>query len=383
MSKTVSAVVVCAGSSVRMGGTDKIFSEINGVPVFIRTLAACAACAQICEIVVVAKPESFDRVRTEIERFGISKTCCLTKGGNTRAESVRNGVLSAKGEYVAVMDGARPMIKPQQIERTCRAAFECGAAALGVPVTDTVKRIDDNADIVLTVDRKNLVRIQTPQVFLRAEYLELSAKALETDVEFTDDCAVYEYYGKRVKTVFGTNENIKITVKEDLDICSRLCGAGAVRVGHGYDVHRLMYGRELWLCGEKIDFDMGLDGHSDADVALHALIDALLGAAALGDIGTLFPDSDPKYKGISSMLLLKSAAQKVLDRFSVINCDITIIAQKPRLSGYIPQMRSNISGVLGVLPGTVNVKATTEEKLGFTGSLEGIAAHAVCSLMQK
>ena len=273
--------------------------------------------------------------------------------------------------------------KAQQIERTCRAAFECGAAALGVPVTDTVKRIDDNADIVLTVDRKNLVRIQTPQVFLRAEYLELSAKALETDVEFTDDCAVYEYYGKRVKTVFGTNENIKITVKEDLDICSRLCGAGAVRVGHGYDVHRLMYGRELWLCGEKIDFDMGLEGHSDADVALHALIDALLGAAALGDIGTLFPDSDPKYKGISSMLLLKSAAQKVLDRFSVINCDITIIAQKPRLSGYIPQMRSNISGVLGVLPGTVNVKATTEEKLGFTGSLEGIAAHAVCSLMQK
>ena len=383
MSKTVSAVVVCAGSSVRMGGTDKIFSEINGVPVFIRTLAACAACAQICEIVVVAKLESFERVRTEIERFGISKTCCLTKGGNTRAESVRNGVLSAKGEYVAVMDGARPMIKPQQIERTCRAAFECGAAALGVPVTDTVKRIDDNADIVLTVDRKNLVRIQTPQVFLRAEDLELSAKALETDVEFTDDCAVYEYYGKRVKTVFGTNENIKITVKEDLDICSRLCGAGAVRVGHGYDVHRLMYGRELWLCGEKIDFDMGLDGHSDADVALHALIDALLGAAALGDIGTLFPDSDPKYKGISSMLLLKSAAQKVLDRFSVINCDITIIAQKPRLSGYIPQMRSNISGVLGVLPGTVNVKATTEEKLGFTGSLEGIAAHAVCSLMQK
>ena len=383
MSKTVSAVVVCAGSSVRMGGTDKIISEINGVPVFIRTLAACAACAQICEIVVVAKLESLERVRTEIERFGISKTCCLTKGGNTRAESVRNGVLSAKGEYVAIMDGARPMIKPQQIERTCRAAFECGAAALGVPVTDTVKRIDDNADIVLTVDRKNLVRIQTPQVFLRAEYLELSAKALETDVEFTDDCAVYEYYGKRVKTVFGTNENIKITVKEDLDICSRLCGAGAVRVGHGYDVHRLMYGRELWLCGEKIDFDMGLDGHSDADVALHALIDALLGAAALGDIGTLFPDSDPKYKGISSMLLLKSAAQKVLDRFSVINCDITIIAQKPRLSGYIPQMRSNISGVLGVLPGTVNVKATTEEKLGFTGSLEGIAAHAVCSLMQK
>ena len=192
MSKTVSAVVVCAGSSVRMGGTDKIFSEINGVPVFIRTLAACAACAQICEIVVVAKLESFERVRTEIERFGISKTCCLTKGGNTRAESVRNGVLSAKGEYVAVMDGARPMIKPQQIERTCRAAFECGAAALGVPVTDTVKRIDDNADIVLTVDRKNLVRIQTPQVFLRAEYLELSAKALETDVEFTDDCNRYK-----------------------------------------------------------------------------------------------------------------------------------------------------------------------------------------------
>ena len=156
-----------------------------------------------------------------------------------------------------------------------------------------------------------------------------------------------------------------------------------LRIGHGYDVHRLTEGRALILGGVTIPYEKGLLGHSDADVLTHAVMDALLGAAALGDIGTLFPDSDQKYKGISSMLLLKSAAQKVLDRFSVINCDITIIAQKPRLSGYIPQMRSNISGVLGVLPGTVNVKATTEEKLGFTGALEGIAAHAVCSLMQK
>lgn len=153
-----------------------------------------------------------------------------------------------------------------------------------------------------------------------------------------------------------------------------------MRIGHGYDVHKFAKDRELWLCGEKIDFEMGLLGHSDADVALHALTDAMLGAAAMGDIGKLFPDTDPKYKGISSITLLKSAAEKIFSKYTFGNCDITIIAQKPKLSPYIQKMRKNIADALQVDIDSVNVKATTEEGLGFTGSLEGISAHAVCVL---
>lgn len=383
MDKTVSAVVVCAGNSSRMGGTDKIFSEINGVPVIIKTLLACCSGELINEIIIVSKPESFERIRCAAESFGVNKPIILTSGGSTRAESVRNGVERASCEYVAVMDGARPLIKPQHIDITCRAAYEYGAAALGVPMTDTVKRTNADGVIIGTVDRSDLIRIQTPQVFKREEYLELAKKALMTDIEFTDDCSVYEFFGKDVKIVVGSNDNIKITVKDDLEMCRRLCNECSVRTGHGYDVHRLEPGRELWLCGEKIEFEMGLLGHSDADVALHALIDAMLGAASMGDIGTLFPDSDDRYKGISSMLLLKEAAARVFEKYSFCNCDITIVAQRPKLLSFIPKMRENISSALGASADAVSVKATTEERLGFTGALEGISAHAVCTLCSK
>lgn len=383
MSKEVSAVVVCAGNSSRMGGVDKIFSYINGVPVIIRTLAACCKSSFLKEIVVVAKKESFKRICNEIDKFGIDKPCVMAQGGNVRALSVRNGVLAAHCEYVAIMDGARPLIRPENIDITCSAAFEFGAAALGVPMNDTVKRIDGDGNILDTVDRQNLLRIQTPQVFLRSEYLELSEKAAAVDKEFTDDCSIYEYFGRQVKTVLGSDDNLKITVRDDLDICSRLCSVSSVRVGHGYDVHRLEKERELWLCGERINFEMGLSGHSDADVAVHALIDAMLGAAAMGDIGQLFPDSDDRYKGISSIALLKSAAADVFTEFTFGNCDITIVAQKPKLAQYIPKMRVNIAKALGVSLDLVSVKATTEESLGFTGALEGISAHAVCTLYVK
>ncbi len=156
-----------------------------------------------------------------------------------------------------------------------------------------------------------------------------------------------------------------------------------VRVGHGYDVHRFKEGRKLWLCGEKIDYEFGLDGHSDADVALHALTDAILGAAAFGDIGTHFPDTDAQYKGISSIILLKRAYDSVRKNYTFGQCDVTIIAQKPKLAPYIAKMRENIANALETDISNVNVKATTEEKLGFTGRLEGISAHAVCTLYKK
>lgn len=383
MDKSVSAVVVCAGSSARMGGIDKIFSAVNGVPVIILTLLACCRSKSITDIVIVSKHENFERIVELCVSYGITKPYVLVEGGPERAFSVKNGIVRSKCRYVAVMDGARPLVRAEDIDAVCAMAAEYGAAALGVPVTDTIKRVEESGNIIKTVDRTGLVRIQTPQVFERIEYIRLLEKALLTDMRFTDDCSVYEYFGRPVKMVRGREDNLKITVKEDLDICSRLCGMTSMRIGHGYDVHRLEKGRELWLCGEKIEFSLGLAGHSDADVAIHALIDAMLGAAAMGDIGKLFPDSDDKYKNISSIFLLKTAAEKVFEKYRFCNCDITIVAQKPKLSEHISDMVSNISKALQVPADRISVKATTEEKLGFTGSLEGISAHAVCLLEYK
>lgn len=380
MEKTVTAVVVCAGNASRMGGINKIFAKVDGIPVLARTLRACEQSRNITDIVIVTKQTDFEAVNEIKMLYGIKKQVLCANGGQTRVHSVLNGVGMASGDYVAIMDGARPLVDPFHIDNTCAAAFECGAAALGVKMTDTVKRVSDGV-ITDTVDRSDLARIQTPQVFEREKYERLAKTALESGCEFTDDCSVYEHFGLPVQIVYGSDRNVKVTVKEDLEICERLVkDMRHVRAGHGYDVHKLVKDRELWLCGEKIEFELGLDGHSDADVALHALTDALLGAAAMGDIGKLFPDNDPKYKGISSIILLKTAAEKVFSKYTFVNCDVTIIAQKPKLAPHIQRMRENIANALGTDIDNVSVKATTEEKLGFTGNLQGISAHAVCSI---
>lgn len=384
MSKTVSAVVVCAGNATRMQGIDKIFAKVCGKPVILWTLENCQKSTTITDIIVVTKPENKERITDLAIRYGITKLSGCVDGGACRAESVLHGALCSQCDYLSIMDGARPVTSPYDIDKTSFAAFEYGAAALGIPMTDTVKRIDQNEIILDTVDRSKLVRIQTPQTFEREKYISYAKKAAATDVEFTDDCSVYEYFGEKVKIVKATNENFKITEQKDLDMFARLVtDFRAVRVGHGYDVHKLVEGRKLILCGETIDFELGLLGHSDADVALHALMDAMLGAAAFGDIGRLFPDTDNNFKDISSMLLLEKVCEKVFERFEFVNCDITIIAQKPKLLPHIPKMRENVARVIGTSIDRINIKATTEEKLGFTGKLEGISSHAVCTLFER
>lgn len=382
MTNSITAVVVCAGSSTRMRGIDKIFSAVNGIPVIAHTLIACDKSRCITDMVVVTKPENYSKILSITKTYAVKKKVSVTCGGSTRALSALNGVKAAGGKYAAITDGARPLVSSFDIDNTCIAAQKYGAAALGVKMTDTVKRENADGFITETVDRSDLIRIQTPQVFLKDEYIRLAQKALESDFEFTDDCSIYEYFGKQVKIVTGSNYNIKITEREDLDMASRLC-TSLPRTGHGYDVHRLVSDRALVLCGVNIDFELGLLGHSDADVALHALMDAMLGAAGMGDIGTLFPDTSSEFKDISSLVLLKRTADRVFCEYSFGNCDITIIAQKPKLLPYISKMRANIANTLSVSEDTVNIKATTEEKLGFTGSLEGISAHAVCTLYKK
>ena len=223
------------------------------------------------------------------------------------------------------------------------------------------------------VDRSEYCSVQTPQGFRKADLMEAHDKALREGIQATDDAMLVELAGFPVEVVDGDYQNIKITTREDLPIENR--------TGIGFDVHALTEGRRLILGGVDIPFERGLDGHSDADVLVHALMDALLGAAALGDIGCHFPDTDDAYKGISSMLLLQKVRDLLSENFfSIANVDMTIMAQRPRIGPHIEAMRENIAEVLGIGKSRINIKATTTERLGFVGREEGIAAEAICSI---
>ena len=385
-----SAVIVAAGSATRMQGTDKIMAELGGEPVIRRTIRAFEENPFISEIVIVTREDLLTPIAQLCEDAAFTKTRAILLGGATRLESVRAGVdnLSQKAKLVAVHDGARPLVSQKLITEAVLGAARYGAAAPAIPVKDTVKRAQSGF-VTQTPPRDELFAVQTPQTFdvdlLRAALQD----AAEKNAAITDDCSAVERLGMRVYLTKGEERNLKITTPPDLKLAESFLqripgGEETMRIGHGYDVHRLTAGRKLILGGVEIPFEKGLDGHSDADVLVHAIMDALLGAAALGDIGKLFPDNDPAYAGISSLLLLEKVAQRLGESgFAVGNVDATVLAQRPKLAPYIPQMREKIAGTLGISADRVSVKATTEEGLGFTGSGEGIAAHAVCLLSEK
>ena len=385
LEKKVSAVLVAAGSSTRMG-FDKLSFDLGGETVVQRSIRAFAECPLVSEIVLVAGK---NRAFLEQQAAACTKPVQVVHGGATRAESAKNGVLAAHGELVAVHDAARPFVSQAVITAALEAAAACGAAAPAVPVKDTVKRavrgdgktVPEHCMVTDTPDRSTLYAVQTPQCFDRAAYL---AALDELDAEkarlVTDDCSLFELTGRPVQLTQGDYANLKITTREDLPRAEQKEG-NDMRIGHGYDVHRLVEDRKLILGGVEIPYERGLLGHSDADVLAHAIADALLGAAALGDIGKLFPDSDPRYKGADSLGLLSQVCALLRERgFSICNIDATVLAQRPKLAPFIPQMRENLAKACGIAASQVSVKATTEEGLGFTGSGEGIAAQAVCLL---
>jgi len=387
MSVFVSAIIVAAGSSTRMGGISKQFITLNGIETIAHTLMAFEKCELINEIIVVAKAADKDKITLLAKRRCINKLSCVTDGGSTRQESVMNGINKAsRATHYAIHDGARPLVTQEVISQAVKSSLEHGAAAAGVPVKDTIK-IVNNSIIESTPNREKLISIQTPQVFERSLYLKAVSKALASRKDYTDDCGLVEAAGETVYVTNGDYNNIKITTPSDIVIAESILNSGKgdknMRIGHGYDVHRLVENRPLILGGVKIHYDKGLLGHSDADVLVHAIMDALLGAAALGDIGKLFPDTDEKYEGADSLKLLKQVAGKLKALgYKIVNIDSTIIAQKPKLMNDLPLMRVNISNMCGADVDCINVKATTEEKLGFTGNGEGISAHAVC-LIEK
>lgn len=381
MRKTCAAVIVAAGSATRMQGIDKMLVPLAGVPVVLRSVRALAASDCIDSLVIVTRTECMETLRTLCAE--VSKPVTVVAGGASRPESVLAGLaaLPEGTELAAIHDGARPLVTQAVIAEAVEAAERCGAAAPAVPVYDTIKQAE-NGLVRATPERKTLFAVQTPQVFDVKLLKTVLRAAMERGIALTDDCSAVEAAGKPVVLTQGCEENLKITTPVDLTLAEAILKRRkTMRIGHGYDVHRLTEGRRLILGGVEIPFERGLDGHSDADVLVHALMDALLGAAGLRDIGVLFPDNDPAYKNISSMLLLDRVMLTLEHAgYAVGNVDVTVLAQRPKLKDYIPVMRENLARAMKIPLDCVNIKATTEEGLGFTGSGEGIACHAVCLL---
>jgi 2-C-methyl-D-erythritol 2,4-cyclodiphosphate synthase len=314
-------------------------------------------------------------------------------GGADRQESVFCGVKACdeRADIIAIHDGARPMVTREVIERTIESAKVYGSGVAAVMLKDTIKRVDESGCVVDTPIRDTLRAVQMPQTFDAKLIREAHErfKAGRDGVRATDDAMLAEWMGHTVRLTEGDVENIKLTTPEDMLLAEQvLIRRGEakkerkiMRIGHGYDVHRLVEDRKLILCGVEIPHTLGLLGHSDADVAYHALTDALLGAAAMGDIGRHFPDTDPQYKGADSGKLLDHVMELIWAKGYVVgNVDVTIIAQKPKLKDYIETMRENIAAHLKVELDCVNVKATTTEKLGFEGEMLGISTHAVACI---
>ena len=372
---SVYALILCGGSGSRMKSAEnKTLLRVDGVPAVIRCLRAFQGETDGAVLVVKAgQEEDFRRVLRE---YG-EEVCAIVPGGEDRQASALCGLsaLPKDAEIALLHDGARPFVTKQIIRNVLISVREKGSGVAAVPARDTIKRADPDGRVLETLERSALYQTQTPQGFFVKDLLAAHARA---KARCTDDAALMESAGFPVHLVPGSYDNIKLTSPEDLKMTGNL---PLPRVGQGYDAHRLAPGRELWLCGVKVPYEKGLLGHSDADVALHALMDALLGAAALPDIGRLFPDQEEAYRGISSMTLLRRVHALLEEKgFRVGNCDVTIVAQAPKIAPFVPQMRRCIAEGLCISVDQVSVKATTTEKMGFEGAGEGISAQAAALL---
>ena len=377
----VGAIVLAAGSSRRMGGGDKLLADLAGRPVLSWTLAAFEECDAVDDLVVVTSPANRAAV-AELSR-GLSKLRALVAGGRERQDSVGAGLNAlARIDLVAVHDGARPLITADGIAGCIERAAEGVGVVAGGPSVDTIKVVGADERVVDTPDRSTLRAVATPQVF-HAETLRRAHEAARRDgVLATDDAGLVERLGEIVVVYDVGGPNPKITSPSDLVLAEALVGARyEVRTGIGIDSHRFDSSRELILGGIGIEDADGLAGHSDADVLTHAIIDALLGAAGLGDIGAHFGTSDPAWAGADSVgmlgLVLAKLAAVGAEAQSV---DATVIAERPRLRPHIAEMRSRLSAALGLAESAVNVAATTAEGMGALGRAEGMAAHAVATV---
>ncbi|HET6519392.1 MAG TPA: bifunctional 2-C-methyl-D-erythritol 4-phosphate cytidylyltransferase/2-C-methyl-D-erythritol 2,4-cyclodiphosphate synthase [Geminicoccaceae bacterium] len=378
------ALIVAAGRGIRFGGAcPKQYAALGGPPVLRRTIEAFHRHPAVSRVSVVIRPG--DRPLYDEAAAGLDLPEPVA-GGDTRQESVRLGLealtASAPGT-VLIHDGARPLASARLIARVCDALARHAAVLPALPVTDTLKRADADGRVVRgTVARAGLWRAQTPQGF-RFEAILAAHRAAAEGPELTDDAAVAEAAGIEVALVEGEERNLKITTADDLARAALLLGAGlGPRTGTGFDVHRFGPGDGVMLCGVRVPHGAGLVGHSDADVGLHALTDALLGALGAGDIGQHFPPSDPRWRGADSGLFLARARDLVAEAGGLIaHVDVTLVCERPKVGPHRAAMVARLAEILRLPSGRVSVKATTTEGLGFTGRGEGIAAQAVATCL--
>ncbi len=384
----VSAIIAAGGRGVRLGRAEpKQLLTVGGRPILERSVSAFLTHPEIGEVVVALPRELVDAPPPYLQVPGARLR--LVAGGARRQDSVANAFarIDEAAEIVVVHDAARPFASAALISRTIAAAAEWGAAAAALPARDTVKRVTsvEVPFVRETLPREAIYLAQTPQAFRRA----VLADALAVAAEATDEAMLAEQAGHRVRIVDGERSNIKITTPEDLAAAEALARAAQEpaaaactgRAGIGYDLHRLVEGRPLVLGGVAIPFEKGLLGHSDADVVCHAIADALLGAAGAGDIGRHFPDSDPKWKGASSLALLEQVAQIVGSRgLAVGSVDATIVAERPTLAPHVAAMRANVARAIGIGVDRVSIKGKTNEGVGELGRGEAIAVHAIAFL---
>ncbi len=396
----VTAIIVAAGRGKRMNSNmNKVFMKLGSQPILLYSVLTFSACTRVDNIVVVAASDEVEYVERLLEKTIGIKNWQVVAGGSERQYSIANALtcVPEESDLILVHDGARPLVSKECIESVIQVAHEKKAVVAAVAVKDTIKIVDDHKNVIDTPERNTLWSIQTPQGFDAKLLRKAYDKAEQDGYLGTDDASLVERLGVEVKIVVSSYDNIKITTPEDVIIAEALIkqdsshlsmqevgGRDMVRFGMGYDVHKLVEDRKLILGGVEIPYVYGLAGHSDADVLLHSIKDALLGAAALGDIGKHFPDTDMQYKGVSSIFLLERVRDIIGEHgYIVNNIDATIVAQRPKVAPYIPEMNKHIAAALQVEIGQVNVKATTTEGLGFAGKGEGIAAYAVASIFKK
>lgn len=415
----VGAVVAAAGQGRRLGaGKNKVLLPLGNKPVLVYALRVLEESPAIGEIVVAVGPGEEDECRRLLNEHGFTKIRAVVAGGATRQESVRRALshLGPECSLVAVHDGARPFASPALVAAVIAAARLWGAAVPGVAPRDTIKVLDSQGQRVhATLPRGDLVAVQTPQVFARHLLEEAHARAAREGFTGTDDASLVERLGYPVRVVPGDYYNLKITTKEDLEVAEMYLAAGLaplgqggetgggvpagradaaaglaersgpwVRFGLGVDVHPLAAERPLVLAGVTIPAAFGLAGHSDADVLTHAVMDALLGAVALGDIGQYFPSDDPAYAGANSLELLARVLGLLEQQgWQPAQVDATLLAEKPKLAPYFRSMREKLADALGLPPERVSIKATTTERLGFLGRGEGMAALAIAVVARR
>jgi len=374
----VSAIIAAGGRGSRFGGTQpKQLQMLAGVPILKRTVDAFLQGYAFDEVVVALPPELAVNPPSYLD------SVIVVEGGERRQDSVANAfrAVAPSSQIIVVHDAARPLVSSALIERTIDAASKYGAAVAALEARDTVKRTDGSRIIRGTIPRQEIFLAQTPQAF-RVGVLRDALELVSSASNATDEAMLAEQAGHSVYLVEGDVRNLKITTPEDLEIAERLVATNgrvaAIRIGNGYDLHRLVAGRRLILGGVAIPFDKGLDGHSDADAVCHAVTDAILGAASAGDIGRHFPDTDAAFKDANSIELLQRAVAVVRGAgYAVSNIDVVVIAQQPQLSPHIDAMRASLARALGIEPQQVSVKGKTNEGVDSVGAGESIAVHAV------